>query len=260
MKDHLYARVFAAFKYRIIKYKNKWSSGVNSKKNDGFRMFLAGLCKIALDLGKRWLFIISAVIIPTLLFVEFRPGLENYRDTVCVITWFFIITLGESYVYTKIYNITNNDETLIKVFKVDYKDTFLGKFSYDVISKCIFDASALLIFRIGIYNVIALLVLTLSFKAIGERRRIKRFNKAHRTINKSKYKKGNAFFTFAMMIAAYATPLILGENIQKITVVVHPIVVAVVGAKSILDYRYLFKYKYYGNIERELLYGSNYGR
>ena len=63
-----------------------------------------------------------------------------------------------------------------------------------------------------------------------------------------------------MMIAAYVTPLILGENIQKITVVVHPIVVAVVGAKSILDYRFLFKYKYYGNIERELLYGSNYGR
>ena len=260
MKDHSYARIFAAFKYRVIDCKNKMTSGVNPKKNDGFKAFIAGLCKIALDLGKRWLFIVLAVIIPTLLFINFRSGLESHKDAVCTIIWFFMITLGESYVYTKVYNMTNNDETLIKVFKVDYKDTFLGKFSYDVISKCIFDIAILLIFRISIYNIIALTVLTLAFKAIGEHRRINRFNKACRTINRSKYNKGNALFATIMAIAAYIIPLVLGDITAKLMVIIHPAVVIVVGAKSILDYTFLFKYKYYDNIKRELLYGSNYGR
>lgn len=252
------AERFAAWDYPILKLKNKMAFASNPKpaSNDGFRKFIAAVLTIVKDLALRWLILAIFVFVPVTLMVNLDPRLVGSRELLVVFIWFLMIVLREGYVHTKVFNLKENDRVLIKEFGISAKDNFLGKFAYRVISEFIFHISALFIMHVSTWHAIALSLMTLAFRAIGERRSMKFYKNTSEKIKRESLNRFRVIFSIVTVCIAYGVPLIFGGMAGLVLIVVNPIVVAIVCAYAAMKYFFMTKSNKYGDIATEVICGG----
>ena len=252
------AQWFAAFKYPVTVKKNKMASGseTDPSKNDGFRKSVTVFLFFAWRILLRWLLTLIFVFVPSILITAFRPGLSESFEVTTVFIWFWMITIRESLVFTEVLKVKEADMVMLRSFGMEPGTSFLGRFRLKVLIDIISSVPILLVFRVSVYHMICLVLLTIFFRAIGERRELKSFQK-YEFVNWEKRSRKNTAVRIVCACAAYGFPLAVGIMAPGWFWLIHPLVLAFVFAKAMLDWRYLRKYKNYEYLSLDLIGRSN---
>ena len=252
------AQWFAALWYPVTVKKNKMAAGSDAdpSQNDGFRKKLAVFLFFARRILIRWMWTLIFVFIPSILITNFRPGLIGSYEVTTVFIWFWMITIRESLVFTEVLKVNENDMVMLRSFAMKPGTSFLGRFRLKVLVDLMSHVPILLIFRVSVYHMICLVLLTMFFRAIGERRELKSFQK-NEFVDWKKRASKNKIIRIVCVCAAYGFPLAVGIMAPGWFWLIHPVVLAFVFAKAMLDWRYLRKYKNYEYLKTDLLGRSN---
>ena len=256
MKDKAkgFARKFSAFIYPVTLQKNKLAGAgvINPAVNDGKRRALSITGILLTGMLRRWFFALVYVLLPAVFMSMFRPGLKDSYEVTVVYLWFWMIAIREGLVYTKVLEVDENDRILLRSFNIKYGDSFIGKFLYRISTEFVWHLIILLIFRVSIYHTICLCLLTVFFRIIGEKRELKRYQKYDRIdfVDRASKKR---LIQIVCIAAAYIFPLAVGIMADGWFWLIHPLPLAFVAAKALLDLRYVLKYKNYDFIASEVL-------
>lgn len=202
----------------------------------------------------RWLFCFVFAIMPALIF-QARPGLNGRAEVLIVFMWFFMITIRESYVFTRVLDLGKYDKTLQRSFNISHGDAFLGRLKIRSITEFIYHFCILIIFGVSVYHAIFLCILTMYFRWAGEKKELKRYQKYDK-IDFDRRRKQMNILRIVCALAAYVFPLAIGVMPDGWFWLIHPVVIGLLTPKALWDLRYLYKYKNYGYIVREITAGE----
>ena len=247
-----YTREFVSIIYPMLIRKNKLSRAGKRGDREGGLKFWAVFSRFAWDIIKRWFWLCLFIFAPVILLEKFRPGLVGDSEKLIVFIWFWMIIIREGLVYTEVLDCKETDRIMYRSFNISPKDNFLGKFVFKIWTEFIYHVAILLIFKISIIHTICLAFMTMSFRIIGERRELKRYDK-YEEIDFEKRRRANVIIQVVCVCAAYGFPLALGIMSSKWFLLINPIVTLLVLAKAALDWRGLSKYKNYDFVIREVL-------
>ena len=200
----------------------------------------------------RWLFCFIFAILPALIFQAARPGLQGSYEVLVVFMWFFMITIRESYTFTRVLDMGKYDKTLMRSFNISHGDAFLGRFKIRSITEFIYHFCILIIFGVSVYHAIFLCILTMYFRWAGEKKELKRYQK-HDRIDYDARRRQINILRIVCGLAAYVFPLAIGIMPEGWFWLIHPVVIGLLTPKALLDLRYLYKYKNYEYIVREII-------
>ena len=252
------AQWFAALWYPVTVKKNKMAAGSDAdpSQNDGLRKKAAVFLFFAKRILIRWMWTLIFVFIPSFLMTRFRPGLSESYEITTVFVWFWMITIRESLVFTEVLKVDEDEMVMLRSFAMKPGTGFLGRFRLKVLVDLMSHVPILLIFRVSVYHMICLVLLTMFFRAIGERRELKSFQK-YEFIDWKKRTSKNNIVRIVCACAAYGFPLSVGIMASGWFWLIHPLVLSFLFAKAILDWRYLRKYKNYEYLKTDLIGRSN---
>ncbi len=202
----------------------------------------------------RWLFCFIFAIMPALIF-QARPGLNGRTEVLIVFMWFFMITIRESYVFTRVLDLGKYDKILQRSFNISHGDAFLGRLKIRSITEFIYHFCILIIFGVSVYHAIFLCILTMYFRWAGEKKELKRYQKYDK-IDFNRRRKQMNILRIVCALAAYVYPLAIGVMPDGWFWLIHPVVIGILTPKALWDLRYLYKYKNYGYIVREITAGE----
>ena len=202
----------------------------------------------------RWLFCFVFAIMPALIF-QARPGLNGRTEVLIVFMWFFMITIRESYVFTRVLDLGKYDKTLQRSFNISHGDAFLGRLKIRSITEFIYHFCILIIFGVSVYHAIFMCILTMYFRWAGEKKELKRYQK-YEKIDFDRRRKQMNILRIVCALAAYVYPLAVGVMPDGWFWLIHPVVIGLLTPKALWDLRYLYKYKNYGYIVREITAGE----
>lgn len=238
-------RKFAAFTYPLM-----------VKMNDtGRGRWPVTILTFAKYILFRWLFCFVFAILPALIFQAARPGLQGRTEVLICFMWFFMITIRESYVFTRILDFGKYDKTLQRSFNISHGDAFLGRFKVRSITEFIYHFCILIIFGVSVYHAIFLCILTMFFRWAGEKKELKRYQK-YEVIDFDRRRRQMNILRIVCGLAAYVFPLAVGVMPDGWFWLIHPVVIGLLAPKALLDLRYLYKYKNYDYIVREIYAGE----
>ena len=200
----------------------------------------------------RWLFCFIFAILPAIIYQAARPGLEDRQEVLIVYMWFFMITIRESYTFTRVLDLGKYDKTLARSFNISHGDAFLGRFKVRSITEFIYHFCILIIFGVSVYHAIFLCILTMYFRWAGEKKELKRYQK-YEEIDFDRRRKQINILRIVCALAAYVFPLAVGVMPDGWFWLIHPVVIGLLTPKALLDLRYLYKYKNYDYIVREII-------
>ena len=169
-----------------------------------------------------------------------------------------MITIRESLVFTEVLKIKETDLVMLRSFAMKPGTSFLGRFRVKVLIDIISHVPILLVFRVSVYHMICLVLLTMFFRAIGERRELKAFQRDE-YIDWGRRAAKKRLLRIVCVCAAYGFPLAVGIMAPGWFWLIHPLVLSFVFAKAMLDWRYLRKYKNYGYLLTEIIDRSRTG-
>lgn len=247
-----YTRDFVSIIYPMLIRKNKLFRVGKKENGEGSAKFLSVFSIFAWEIIKRWCFLCLFIFTPVILLEKFRPGLVGDSEKLIVFIWFWMIIIREGLVYTEVLDCKESDRIMYRSFNISPKDNFLGKFVFKIWTEFIYHVAILLIFKVSIIHTICLAFMTMSFRIIGERRELKRYDK-YEKIDFEKRRRSNLIIQIVCVCASYGFPLALGIMSSKWFLLINPIVTLIVLAKAALDWRGLSKYKGYDFVVREVL-------
>ncbi len=256
MKDETrgYVRKFCALFYPMTLQKNKMAGPdvVNPAVNDSKRKGISVAWILLKSLFRRWFFALVYVLLPAIFMTMFRPGLKESYEVTVVYLWFWMIAIREGLIYTKVLDVDEDDRRLLRSFNIKYGENFIGKFIFRITTEFAWHFIILLIFRVSVYHTICLCLLTVFFRIIGERRELKRYQK-YDMIDYADRAAKKRIIQIVCIAAAYIFPLAVGIMAEGWFWLIHPLPLAFVAAKAMLDLRYILKYKNYDFIASEVL-------
>ena len=248
-------RKYAAYSFPLHVKMNSLAGNSSRAAGGGtFRKIAVNVLTFAKYLLFRWLFCLIFAIIPALL-IQFRPGLEGRHEVLIVYLWFFMITIRESYVFTRVLNFGKFDRVLMRSFNISHGDAFIGRLKIRSITEFIYHFVILIIFGVSVYHAICLCILTLYFRWAGERKELKRYQK-YEKIDFDQRRKQMNILRIVCACAAYIFPLAVGVMPDGWFWLIHPLVLALLTPWALFNLRYLCKYKNDDYISTEIISGK----
>ena len=250
-------RRYAAFTFPLIVKRNSLGGGREGDLTKGrtARTIVVNILTFGKYLLFRWLFCFIFAILPAIIMQAARPGLEDRQEVLIVYMWFFMITIRESYVFTRVLDFGKYDRILMRSFNISHGDAFLGRLKIRSVTEFIYHFFLLIIFRVSVYHAICLCILTLFFRWAGERKELKRYQK-YEEIDFDRRRRQMNILRIVCACAAYIFPLAVGIMADGWFWLIHPLVLALLTPKALLNLRYLFKYKNYDYITGEIISGE----
>ena len=152
--------------------------------------------------------------------------------------------------------INEDDMVMLRSFAMKSGTSFLGRLRLKIFVDLMSHVPILLVLRISVYHMICLVLMTMFFRVIGERRELGAFQK-YECVNWKKRSSKNKIIRIVCVCVAYGFPLAVGIMAPGWFWLIHPLVLSFLFAKAMLDWRYLRKYKNYEYLKTDLLGRSN---